>query len=200
MYSKLNINDIIKGHNLSFLDKNGKYLYEDKFAYKYVPFFTAIVIVLIKIPDEGVMNIFGICLSILVGLFLNILVLLTSNISSEKIKISSTQKKLRLELLEQTLYNVSYSVLVSIKALIILFLMSIISLDIEIFNEICFIIFSFDFNHFLQLIFGMLLYKHSINIFLILYMILKRINKLFISEINIEKLKIAELKKKEESE
>jgi hypothetical protein len=200
MFAKLNVREIIEGHNLSFLDKNHKFIIGDYFTYKCFPYLLALLFIFLKIPDENVKNIFGICLSILIGLFLNILVLLTSNISSEKLNLSSIQKQIRLELLEQTLYNVSFSVLSSVKALIVLFLMSILSINIKAIDNIFLLFFNFDLNHFLQLIFGLFLYKYSIEIFLILYMILKRINKLFTNEIVIEKLKIKGLKEIEEKE
>lgn len=200
MFSKLNIQEIIDGHRKSFLDKNKKITKGDFFAYKFFPYALAILFVFLKIPDNNVLNIFGICLSILIGLFLNILVLLTSNISSEKLNISSTQKQNRLELLEETLYNVSFSVVLSVKALIVLFLTSIIFINFEWLDEVCYLIFSNNFNYILSIIFGLFLYKYSIEIFLTLYMILKRINKLFTNEIVIEKLKIDELRKEEEND
>lgn len=200
MFSKLNIQEIIDGHRNSFLDKNKKFSKGDFFAYKIFPFALAILFVFLKIPDNNVLNIFGICLSILIGLFLNILVLLTSNISSEKLNISSMQKQNRLELLEETLYNVSFSVVLSVKALIMLFLTSIIFINFEWSDEVCYLIFSNNFNYILSIIFGLFLYKYSIEIFLTLYMILKRINKLFTNEIIIEKLKIDELRNEEEND
>lgn len=197
MYSRLNIKDIIDGHKASFLNGKGKFLFLDKMAYGYIPFIISFILILIKIPDDSLKDIFGICLSILIGLFLNILVLLTSNISSEKLKLSSTQKSLRLSLLKETFYNVSYSVLICIKALILLFLMNLIFINSESINFFFYFLFNRDCNFFLQFIFGLYMYFYSIKVFMILYMILKRINKLFISEIEVENIKIADLKRKE---
>lgn len=200
MFSKLNIQEIIDGHRNSFLDKNKKITTGDFFAYKFFPFALAMLFVILKIPDNNVLNIFGICLSILIGLFLNILVLLTANISSEKLNISSTQKQNRLALLEETLYNVSFSVVLSVKALIMLFLTNIVFINVGWLDQLCYLIFSYKFNYVLSIIFGLFLYKYSIEIFLTLYMILKRINKLFTNEIIVEKLKIDELRKEEEND
>ena len=200
MFSKLNIQEIIEGHRKSFLDKNKKNTIGDFLAYKFFPFALAILFVILKIPDNNVLNIFGICLSILIGLFLNILVLLTANISSERLNISSTQKQNRLALLEETLYNVSFSVVLSVKALIMLFLTNIVFISVGWLDQLCYLIFSYKFNYVLSIIFGFFLYKYSIEIFLTLYMILKRINKLFSNEITVEKLKIDELRKEEEND
>ena len=49
-----------------------------------------------------------------------------------------------------------------------------------------------------QFILGLLLYKYTIDIFLILFIILKRINILYTKEIDIENLKLNELIRNED--
>ncbi|MFC4739370.1 hypothetical protein ACFO3U_05130 [Flavobacterium ponti] len=196
MYKKLNIKAIIKGHkdSLNIEDKHSNY----KKEFIYIPIIISIILVIIKVPDNDVKNIFGICLSILTGLYLNILVLLISSISSENLKITPGQKKIRLELLKETLYNVSFSVFISVKALIVLFISTILIIPNKLLNELFCILINVDFNYSVQFILGLFLYKYTIDIFLILFMILKRINVLYTKEIDIENLKLNELIRKEE--
>ena len=191
MYSKLNIKNIIIGHKSSLAE--GKTNSNYKIEFIFLPIVAAIALIFIKVPDNDVKNIFGICFSILIGLYLNILVLLISSISSENLKITHKQKKIRLELLKETLYNVSFSVYISVKALIALFLSTILVLTNETPNDFFCVLTNHDFNYFIQLILGLFLYKYTIDIFLILFIILKRINILYTKEIDIENLKLNEL-------
>lgn len=190
MYSKLNIKSIVSGHKDSLTNENDS-TYKKEFIY--LPFIVALILVLIRIPDSDIKNIFSICLSILIGLYLNILVLLISSISSENLKISNEQKKIRLELLKETLYNVSFSVYVSVKALIVLFISSIFIVTSESLNELLCVFINKDFNYLIQLFLGFFLYKYTIDIFLILFMILKRITIIFSKEIYIENLRLTYL-------
>lgn len=190
MYSKLNIKSIVSGHKDSLMNENNS-SYKKEFIY--FPFMVALILVLIRIPDSDIKNIFSICLSILIGLYLNILVLLISSISSENLKISNEQKKIRLELLKETLYNVSFSVYVSVKALIVLFLSSIFIVNSESLNDLLCVFINKDFNYCIQIFLGFFLYKYTIDIFLILFMILKRITIIFSKEIYIENLRLTSL-------
>ncbi|ABQ05714.1 hypothetical protein [Flavobacterium johnsoniae] len=196
MYSKLNIKNIIIGHKDSLVNVKNKSDYKKEFIY--IPLLASTVLVLIKIPDNDVKNIFGICLSILIGLYLNILVLLISSISSENLKISFRQKKTRLALLKETLYNVSFSVYVSVKALIALFLSTILIVNIYSLNDLLCVLINKDFNFVIQLFLGFFLYKYTIDIFLILFMILKRINIIYSKEIDLENLRLNDLIYKED--
>lgn len=198
MYSKLNIKNIIIGHKASLMEGKSSSNYKNEFVL--MPILAAIIFILIKVPDSEVKNIFGTCLSILIGLYLNVLVLLISSISSENLKITSRQKKIRLELLKETLYNVSFSVYVSVKALIALFLSTILITTNGSLNGLLCVLINRDFNYFIQFVLGFLLYKYTIDIFLILFMILKRINVLFTKEIDIENLKLNELIKSEDND
>ncbi|WJS96772.1 hypothetical protein NYQ10_10025 [Flavobacterium johnsoniae] len=196
MYSKLNIKNIIIGHKNSLVNGKNKSDYKKEFIY--IPLLASTVLVLIRIPDNDVKNIFGICLSILIGLYLNILVLLISSISSENLKISFRQKKTRLALLKETLYNVSFSVYVSVKALIALFLSTILIVNIYSLNDLLCVLINKDFNFVIQLFLGFFLYKYTIDIFLILFMILKRINIIYSKEIDLEDLRLNNLINKED--
>jgi hypothetical protein len=191
MYSKLNIKDVINGHfdTVGKNDKKNSYRIE----FVIIPLLLSLFFIIVKIPDGEVKNIFGICLSILTGLYLNILVLLISSISSDNLSIAIKHKKIRLELLKETLYNVSYSVVVSVKALIVLFASTILTFKIDSIDNLLLILIERDLNFIIQFILGFFLYKYTIDIFLILFMILKRINVLYTKEIYIEKLKLNNL-------
>ena len=198
MYNKLNIKAIIKGHNDSLDAEKKESSYKKEFIY--IPIILSLILVLIKVPDDDVKNIFGICLSILTGLYLNILVLLISSISSENLKISYKQKRIRLDLLKETLYNVSFSVFISVKALITLFLSTILIINSENINDYFYLLTNHSFDYFIQFLLGYFLYKYTIDIFLILFMILKRINVLYTKEIDIERLRLNSLIQKENEE
>ena len=189
MYSKLNIKDIIDGHYATI----GKKTLSSKIEFVFFPLLLSLILIIVKVPDNDVKNIFSICLSILTGLYLNILVLLISSISSDKLEIGTKHKMIRLELLKETLYNVSFSVFTSVKALIVLFFSSILSFKIEALDNILYIWTNNNFNYLIQFVFGFLLYKYTIDIFLILFMILKRINTLYTKEIYIEDIKLKKL-------
>lgn len=194
MYSKLNINDIINGHYSTVSEQN-KFRY--KFEFVFLPLLLSFVLIIIKVPDNDVKNIFGICLSILTGLYLNILILLISSISSENLKIAIKHKKIRLDLLRETLYNVSFSVFTSVKALIALFFSSILFFKIDHLDDLLYILIEHDLNHLIQIFLGFFLYKYTIDIFLILFIILKRINSLYTKEIYVEELRLNNLEEDE---
>jgi hypothetical protein len=195
MYSKLNIGDIIQGHK-EILGK-GKNKSHYRIEFVILPLLASLVLILVKVPDNDVKNIFGVCLSILTGLYLNILVLLISSISAETKNIGAKDKKVRLELLQETLYNVSFSVFKSVKGLIVLFASTIIFVNWNSLDNLCYILINHDFNFLIQFLFGFLLYKYTIDIFLILFMILKRINSIYTKEIYIERLRLNQLENEE---
>lgn len=195
MYSKLNIKDIIDGHFDTIGRSKKKSGYRVEFIL--IPLLISAFFIIIKVPDSDVKNIFGVCLSILTGLYLNILVLLISSISSDNLNIAIKHKKARLELLKETLYNVSYSVFLSVKALIVLFASTILTLKIGWLDSLLLVLVGRDLSFIIQFILGFFLYKYTIDIFLILFIILKRINTLYTKEIYIEKLKLNELENEE---
>jgi hypothetical protein len=88
-------------------------------------------------------------------------------------------------------------VFTAVKALIVLFLSTILIFNFSGIDELMYVVFNNDFNHIIQFILGFFLYKYTIDVFLILFMILKRINILYTKEIYIEKLKLNNTKSKE---
>lgn len=192
--SKININNIIENHLCSFRGKNKAFTKEDKNSFFLYPLITAIMLAIIKLPSYAVKENFSLCLSILIGLLLNLLVLILSNISSKSIKISPKSISSRLELLKETYYNTAFTIILCIITLILLFTSS---LDVGMPN---FILKTPLFGTFIEKflikipiiyygaifinwVIGVLLYFGIILIFLHLFMILKRIDKIFSNDI-----------------
>lgn len=153
----------------------------DIFIFYILPIILAsIAIYFIGIPDEKATNLYGICLSIFVGLFLNLLVMITSFLRPTT-KVHDTQT--RLKLIEETFYNISYTIVISLVGLGYLFL----SIQ-SIFPEKWGINFSFipwlnleciSINTIIHYIFSFLLYNILVKIIFALLMVIKRVFCLF---------------------
>ncbi len=182
MSSKINVNKILKKHNETLNTKN------DKLYFVRYPLIGSIIIFFILgKPNSDMVNIFAVSLSIFIGLFLNLLVLI---LSFAKTNSYIKDEENRLELLKETFYNLSYTIILSLIALGVLFLTTItffpsdLSFTIEmslmhkslpdveiVINEI--------------ISFFMLIYFYFvlIKVILTLLMIIKRIFNLFEKEI-----------------
>jgi hypothetical protein len=192
MASKVNVNEIISKHKSTLLNGDGKLLKKDKMFFITYPLIIGIFLaIIIRIPNDGLVNIFAICLSIFIGLFLNLLILI---ISFAENKLSIKDKKNRAILLEQTFYNITYTIVASLIGLGFLFLANIdffptectIDLDM-IFNKINLTIKPIPINTIIGFVLYFLFYSVFSHIIMTLLMIIKRIFKLFkveIEEIN----------------
>lgn len=131
MATKISISLIFQKHKETLKSTSDEYVdneiretrkisHTDKFIFYWLPaiiaFFT---LCFIHIPDEKATNLYGICLSIFVGLFLNLLVMITSFLRPS-VKVNDT--KTRLSLIEETFYNISYTIIMSLIGLGCLFL------------------------------------------------------------------------------
>ena len=106
MASKVNVYEIISKHKSTLESDEGKFLKKDKKNFIVYPIILGLLLtIMVRIPSDGLVNIFAICLSIFIGLFLNLLVLI---ISFAENKLSIKDKKNRAILLEQTFYNITY--------------------------------------------------------------------------------------------
>lgn len=120
MSSKINVKEIFDKHHQTIQYPNKCLSKKDKQQFFLYPIIGSIIaIIAIGKPNSDMINIFAVCLSIFIGLFLNLLVLILS-FTESKTKIKD--KKNRAELLEQTFYNLSYTIVISLIALGILFL------------------------------------------------------------------------------
>jgi len=192
MASKINITEIVKNHKSTLQDSHGNFIKNDKKLFIYYPIIIGLILTLIvRIPSDGLINIFAICLSIFIGLFLNLLVLI---ISFAEDKLNVKDKKNRAKLLEQTFYNITYTIIASLVGLGLLFLSNINflpsswELDISYLHKyICLCIGKIEYNKLINLSFYFIFYTVFSHIIMTLLMIIKRIFKLFkveIEEIN----------------
>jgi hypothetical protein len=191
MYRELNIKRVFEGHFMSFKSKNGKIDRNEKFSYLYLPILFSILLGVFCPLDDGLKNIISICISILIGLLFNLLILVLTNINTEKFINHTTSDRLtRVNLIKETFYNVCFSVVISIITLINLFLIDVLKFSTS-FNDFLFIIFEKDIDAYFQTILQIILYFTFIQTFLVLFMIIKRIEKLFNVELEqeVEKIK-----------
>jgi hypothetical protein len=92
MASKVNVTEILSKHKSTLLTNEGKLLRKDKRFFITYPLITGLLLAfIVRIPNDGLVNIFAICLSIFIGLFLNLLVLI---ISFAENKLSIKDKKI----------------------------------------------------------------------------------------------------------
>ena len=192
MATKINISLIFQKHKETLKSTSDEYVDNeiretrkisrtDKFIFYWLPAIIAfLALCFIRIPDEKATNLYGICLSIFVGLFLNLLVMITSFLRPS-VKVNDT--KTRLSLIEETFYNISYTIIMSLIGLGYLFL----AIQ-DIFPNIWNVDFSFipwvglgniTLNLILHYVFSFLLYNVLVKIIFALLMVIKRVFCLF---------------------
>ncbi|MDO5106352.1 hypothetical protein [Capnocytophaga sp.] len=155
------------------------------------PCFFAVILCIIKLPDNDLKNLFGINLSIFIGLFLSVVAILIPQINKTIPDINFTERNLRLDILQDTLYNILYALLQSVRALIILYLMGMFTtLEKTYFGDLYCLLLKRNIESDIQLCLTFFLYKFNISLILSFYAMIKNIAALFQKEINIEKLKI----------
>ena len=190
MGSKVNVNEIFRNHKSTLLNGDGKMIKSDKKFFILYPIVIGFILVLlVRIPSESLNNIFAICLSIFIGLFLNLLVLI---ISFAENKLNVPDKKNRAILLEQTFYNITYTIIASLIALGLLFISNIKILPASWSLDITFITNYFhiqnlkevQYNKIINLTFYFVFYTVFTHIIMTLLMVVKRIFKLFKVEID----------------
>jgi len=189
MASKINVCEIISNHKSTLLTTEGKFLRKDKRFFVVYPLTLGLFLLfVVGIPGDGLTNIFAICLSIFIGLFLNLLVLI---ISFAENKFNIKDKKNRAILLEHTFYNITYTIVVSLIGLGFLFVA-----NVDFFPakwKICLNFVSsilhlstkeVTLNSIANYFFIFVFYSVFTHIIMTLLMIVKRIFKLFKMEIN----------------
>ena len=123
MKSKINLHEIIEKHFTTLKGVNGKFIKKDKRTFFYLPVIIGLLLlILISSPNEKLINIFTLSLSVFIGLFLNLLVLIIS-FAENKLKIKDNKN--RTELLKQTFYNITYTIIISLIGLGLLFIANI---------------------------------------------------------------------------
>lgn len=193
MYSRLNFKSIIDGHNDTLKGANGIIPWKEKLEFYIIPIIISLVIAYFKYINDEITNILTICLSVLIGLLLNLLVLILSNVQSKDQILDLSNRKNRLNLIEETFYNISFTILLSIMALIAILLMNMCLFDFKILVA-PFITINIKFI--IIYTFSVIIYFLNIKIFINLFMVLKRMTKVFKEDLGIEKQVIEELEKK----
>lgn len=189
MLGRLNIRIVTTKYKES-LFVNGKLEFWDKFLFFILPYIFAFFLCLFKLPDDSLKNLLGTSLAVFIGLFLNVITILVSQINVKKSNLNFTEQTLRLDILQDTFYTILYALLQSVKAWILLYFMGILTIDNTHLKELYMIIFERNINLDIHIVLTFFLYKLNINIILSFYTIIKNLVALFQKEINIEKLKI----------
>lgn len=187
MKSKINVYEIIEKHFSTLKSENGNFIKKDKkIFFKYPIFIGFIMLIFINSPNEKLINIFTLSLSVFIGLFLNLLVLIIS-FAENKLKIKDNKN--RTELLKQTFYNITYTIVVSLIGLGLLFIANILIfpkdwfIDLSSCNNEYFCFPKIYANKIFELFFYFGFYIIFTHIIATLLMIIKRIYKLFNVEI-----------------
>ncbi len=160
-FEKVHIWTIVSNHLKTLKNSNsGKSEFDDYLTFLVLPIFGASLLMYFNIKlSAGATNIIITTLSILVGLLFNVIVIIF-----DIIKRDST-KRLKNELLNQLLTNISYSIILSIFIIVITLL-------------------TFIDNCFSKIIFYWIVYFLLGNYFLTVLMIIKRMYSLFINELS----------------
>ncbi|WP_310556325.1 hypothetical protein [Flavobacterium sp.] len=199
MLDKINVKSINAEYRKGFLN-DGKLAFSDRLLFFIFPYILSIILCFIKLPDNDLKNLLGTSLSIFIGLFLNLVAILISQINTTKSNINFTEQNLRLDILQETLYNILYALLQSVKALILLYLMSVLVLGKTSFGDLYYIIIEQDIDQNIQFVLSFFLYKFNISLILSFYVMIKNIVVLFQKEINLEKLDIRNNQAEKEKE
>jgi glucan phosphoethanolaminetransferase (alkaline phosphatase superfamily) len=160
-FDKINISQIIKNHFDTLKNSNtDKADSDDYFTFLIVPIAITLVLLYFKIfLSDGVINIIVMTLAILVGLLFNVIVLVFDILQRDP------TKTVKNTILRELLSNISYTILLSIFAIILT-------------------LFTFCNNNICKYIFNGLVYFVLVSFTFTILMILKRIHKLFKNEID----------------
>lgn len=198
MFTKFNVKSISKGYKKSFQNAKGNITCLDKLKYFYSPYIISFILCCVKLPDSALIDLLGISLSIFIGFFLSVIAILLSVIGNKKVELNYSDQKLRLNILEESLYSILYAILQSIKALITLYLLNIISLNNTEIGDLYYIIIEHKIDSFIQFILSIFLYKYNVSLIFSFFIILKNIISLFRKDIEIELFNIRQEENKKE--
>lgn len=170
IFKKINCKKIIQRHFKTLVNNNtGKSNLDDWITFFVLPLLAAVGIVIYnKSASANTINLIITALSIFVGLLINVLVLIFSLIQKE------TTRTLKIEILEETISNISYTIVVSVIA-------------------IAFCFFTFIDNNIVQEIVTGIVYFLVGHFFVTLMMIVKRMFLLFVNELDEFKNKSAKV-------
>ena len=183
---KLNIRAVIKNHLDTFKSRKGKYLKSDISSFLIIPAVISLVLVIVKRPDSNIQEILSICISVLIGLLLNLLVLILSNISAKDVKISMINARKRIALIKETYYNIAFSILLCLFTLGVIFIYYVFDKSVLIDGSLKELFENPNYIYKASCgVIGIVLYFLLIQIFLHLFLVLKRITKIFIKDMEL---------------
>jgi len=121
--SRISVGDIFAGHLGTYKMSNDRISRSDKWIFLWFPLLIGLFVTIIfGHPSNETINFLAVIFSVFIGLFLNILILLISSINT-KIKSLVEDKKNRRDLIKETFYNISYTILTSLFTLILLIIL-----------------------------------------------------------------------------
>ena len=195
MKSKINISDVLKKHKETLKSQNyhsnGSIIEErleisctDKFIFYLLPIIISFsCILLIGRPQGIIVGLYTGSLSLFIGLFLNMLVLILSFLDPN---YKTEDKENRKRLITHTFYNISYTVVASLIALGYLFISlqelfpTSYGVSIEFIKPyIAFENYCISTNTIIQYFFSILFYYMASKVVLTLLMVIKRVFSLF---------------------
>lgn len=158
------------------------------------PILLALAIIYFISFDSSITDIFGIIISILIGLLFSFVVSLGERINSEGLNQIAKEKLKRLRLVEETYTAAFTSILISVFSLILIFLVIITYEKDNILELTELIIFSF------HKIFSFCLILLVYHLIFLLILMINRLKKLMDADVKEERLLLQEYRKKESEE
>ncbi|BDD10882.1 hypothetical protein FUAX_33140 [Fulvitalea axinellae] len=119
--SKINLGNVFKKHWSTLEEQEGKIKWKDKVVLIWLPLLLAIGLSYLTKGEikDALSNIYAVTLSIFIGLFLNLLVLILSVSQKKEPKDNRDMNNLG-ALLKESFYNTSYTLLTSVASLVLL--------------------------------------------------------------------------------
>jgi len=158
---KVNITQIYKDHFDTLRNDNSKKIsFDDYFTFLFLPITISIILTIQNITfSADVTNITITSLAILVGLLINVIVLIFGLIKRNQ------NDKLKARILTQLVSNISFAILISLQSILLILL-------------------TFINNRIIEQVVYWLLYINLSYFFITIFMILKRLHKVFKNEIS----------------
>lgn len=189
-FSFINIKDIFTKHFI-VLKKGG---WSNFIIFVIIPLILAISSFLISQTNDNLDGILSTLLSVFIGLFINLLVLIVSVTRG----FSKHKKRIRVDIIEEMFYNITFVITISLFALVLILLK-----NIDLFSEsrnICIFENNYTYNEVIKNIFSFIFVFLFSEIVLTIILIVKRIFRLFAFDIeeiqnNLKKEKLEEQKK-----
>lgn len=161
MSKKINVSSIIKGHIKTLSNSKNTVLKKDIMFFYVFPLVLGISSLLLPPPTEGAISLFVNFGSILTALLLSVLVLIYDRQNRLNKTADESFSKAKNTLIEELFFNISYSIVISLSLVVACFLYSLLT-----------------FPCLQKFLFFPLIIIFSLNLFLTILMIVKRLHEL----------------------